>query len=153
MLALIGEPAHARSAIVENRSAGSAVIAAVPARDHNSSRVFVGKKLSSLLAEFQPFDKRREEVLMLPHVHRKLHLALQIRVIAPLPQRLVNGLYVPHLAEENYLPFQLPLVLLEILFVLGIDPNCLPALRSVARGRPRQSLRDEHGGVRRGHSN
>ena len=36
VLALVGEPAHAATAIVENRSAGSAVVAAIAAGDHDS---------------------------------------------------------------------------------------------------------------------
>ena len=153
MLALIGEPAHARSAVVENCSARSTIVPTIAARHYDSSRVLLGEESSSLLAKFQPLDKCREEIFMLAHVYWKFHLGLQIRVVTPLPERLIDWLHLAHLAKENNLPLQLPLVFLEILFVFGVNPNRLPALRPVGRRRPRQGLRDEHRSVRRGHAN
>src|SRR5690349_20752118 len=106
MLTLVGEPSHAASAIIENRSARSAVVAAIAARDHDAGGMLVGEKFLCLLTELEPLDKVGEEIFMGPHVHRILHRALQIRIVSAFKQRLVDRLYLAHLAEENNLSRQ-----------------------------------------------
>ncbi len=133
MLALISKPAHARSTVVENCSARPAIIPAIPARHYDSRRMLLGKESSSLLAEFQPLDKCREEIFMLSHVYWKLDMGLQIRVVTPLPERLIDWLHLAHLAKENNLPLQLSPCISPDPFRLWRQP------KSLARSSPRCS--------------
>src|SRR5215467_14954781 len=127
VLTLVGEPSHAASAIIENRSARPAVVAAIAARDHDAGGMLVGKELSCLLAEFKTFDEAGEEIFMRSNVHRILHRGLQIGIVSALKQGLVDRLYLAHLAEEDNLSRELPFVLFQILLIFRIDPYCLPA--------------------------
>src|SRR5690348_4146812 len=69
VLTLVSKPSHARTAIVENGSSGSAVIASIPAGDNDSSGMLGGEKCSCLFAEGQPLDELLDEVFALADVH------------------------------------------------------------------------------------
>ena len=85
--------------------------------------MFVGKELARLLAKFQALDEFLKELLPLADPNGKLHGLLQVRIVAPLPKRLVHRFHIAHRPEEDNLSRQLSLVLLQILFVFGVDPD------------------------------
>jgi hypothetical protein len=123
---LVGEPAHAATTIIEDRSPGAAIGSAIAAWNHDACGMLSGKELPSLLTEFQLLDELLKKILPLSDVHRIFGGLLQIGVVTPLEQRLVDGLHVAHRAKEDDLSRQLPFVLFEIFLICRIDPNRVP---------------------------
>src|SRR5579871_3827508 len=152
MLTLVGEPAHARSAIVKNRSAGTAAVAAITTRNHNSRGMFFREELARLLAKLEALDEVREEVSMIAHMYRIIGHLLQIGIFITFEERLVDRLHISHRPKEDDLSRQLSFVLLQIFLVVRIDPNSVSTHRAMARRRPRQRLRDEYRRIRRRHT-
>src|SRR4051812_40157077 len=151
VFALVREPSHARTAVIENRAAGTAIVSTITARHYDPGSMLLRKELSCLLPEFQTADEVLKELLPLPNMNWIFHRLLQVRFIATLPQRLVYGLHIAHRPEKDDLPREFPLVLLKLFFIFRIDPDGLAAHRSMAGWRPGQRLRNEHRRVGRRH--
>src|SRR5581483_6686678 len=129
MLPLVGEPAQAASAVVEDRSSRPATILPIAARTYNRQRVLRGQELSCFFPELQLFDELLNFFLVVGRVSRILGGLLQIGFLSPLEQPLFYWFDLAHLAEQHNLPGQFALVLIQIFLVFGINPD-RPALKS-----------------------
>src|SRR5436309_6389818 len=76
----------------------------------------------------------------------------EIVVLKMTEYSLVNGLYLAHLAIENDLARELALVLVEVLLVFEVYPDCRRSNWAIRGRRPGRRLCDEYRGVRRRHT-
>src|SRR5690348_975967 len=89
MFLLVGEPAHPRTAVIENSATRAAPIPTIAARHHNSHGMLVGKELAGLLPELQPLDELLKKIFTLCNMHRIFRDFFQVSIVIPLEQRLV----------------------------------------------------------------